>query len=1473
MANLYINGFWVNDIEARTDNWGKNVESWADLSITMTRNSNKYSRKNYGFLFSNNIKKEYKGLEKSLKDHSLFRIFLKDFGFIEDDKSDFEFDYQMFIASERKYKDPFIYLNQKQLDKNSLPVPKQIKNVVIVAKVKDIYKQKFKEKWRKNSVSLFFTVKNDSGWELTRLEFNNFQYLEPNTDDKTKFYNLDNVFVSDDYEEKQKTSLTLLSNLKENILPNEETNNSNKIDFYLFREIFNSLRNFYSNSLSLGKSNNYNQQDDFSNNYDTLFNYGIKDFIEELKTKKDEIASNLSKYSYFVLKTNIEKKIGDKIRNLTLFDHSDTSDDWNIDITIKDKIENPKKLTTVLDDKIKKLISEIDIIRSTIEKNNKEISNQNKELKELNEKKQVKEEYWKNNCKQINESNKYLDMDLQKLDFEDINIDNKIKEILQFIKKQDNWNSLELENFETENNKTIKELEDKSKKLDDTIATEKMKFESLKNKINNLKKEARKPNAIAEKNVEITKNIKQNESENEKIKKNLDVLDSYKKKLQKSLVQNRKKFIEKCIEAVKDNISPIKEKYESMPDVNKDINIIEKNINTKKKENSFHNDSIENKENETEILKNQIKETIEKFDEWTKNKQHLYFIELKRSKPQSQENKKENKTPLKIPSNFKDPNTCLNITNINIGTKMIVDRYYNAIKNSVEGYYKNPYSIYGLINPPVIPKSILSESNSLNLLSKIIKKYSLNNEQEKNIRKMLLTNSIYYLQGPPGTGKTRVISAMCEHLIKNELQNVLITSSTHEAIVNCLDEVDKNNQSDPNFIIYKKQRKTDIRPNKYSAQSLFHNFIIKSFNNFLQENGETKEKNDEINRYKEISEDLDQLTKTLKNENHDLKLLMWLFSDQAEEKFVKEHENKKCSSFVENYSEYQKKYPFLRDDLLIGNITSPFFLQENKLENGRKIVEEIKKYKNLSTFLKDMAENEKKLFLSTDSLSKYLKSKLSIKNKSNPKVKILKNFIEFKKNEDEKNRNNQDENTNEFLNFDSNNQDDLLYMDDSKWSFEFINYANENNLINLIGLTTTSRTTLDLDESNNKDILLDYPIDVTIMDEVSKSSTPEILTRLLVSDKFIMCGDYKQLPPSEYIPEDDIKKVLKNSFDKINNELRTKEIDDNKPRHLIHRLLKRKEVISNNDWEQNKNNWYKQLKDFINAPIFKNQILEIKNKKYSSNNEPVYGFFTEQHRTNEVIMKLINCFYDNDEKLRMPQVHNNLNEIIKFNNASNKLHFIDTTIQPESFITKYVKKTESKSLDFKGEIPRIGVFENELFKKIETQSTYNLYNALVVINILIELRNNNSFDKLKKKIGVISMTRTQTNLIRLLIGQCQELKGLKIDTNTIDNFQGREKEIIIVDFVRNKDYCIFHEVSENKIVVTKRRDVEFLTNDERNNVAASRSKNVLFMVGAFKYYKTINSDFLLKKYSNYGEEEQNESKWTDGSAIYGKHKD
>src|SRR5262249_8772039 len=82
-------------------------------------------------------------------------------------------------------------------------------------------------------------------------------------------------------------------------------------------------------------------------------------------------------------------------------------------------------------------------------------------------------------------------------------------------------------------------------------------------------------------------------------------------------------------------------------------------------------------------------------------------------------------------------------------------------------------------------------------------------------------------------------------------------------------------------------------------------------------------------------------------------------------------------------------------------------------------------------------------------------------------------------------------------------------------------------------------------------------------------------------------------------------------------------------------------------------------------------------------------------------------------------------------------------------------------------------------------------------------------------IGVITAYAEQRDLLRRLMGPHDWPPERQLEIDTVDAFEGREKDIIVLSLVR----------------ANRRRDIGFLRLEQRLNVAISRSRRLLIIVG------------------------------------------
>lgn len=374
---------------------------------------------------------------------------------------------------------------------------------------------------------------------------------------------------------------------------------------------------------------------------------------------------------------------------------------------------------------------------------------------------------------------------------------------------------------------------------------------------------------------------------------------------------------------------------------------------------------------------------------------------------------------------------------------------------------------------------------------------------------------------------------------------------------------------------------------------------------------------------------------------------------------------------------------------------------------------------------------------------------------------------------------------------------------DSKDESYFNEYINS---CNIVGISCTS-SDRDLNDRG-----YDY-FDVAIIDEVSKATPPELLVRLLKARKIILCGDHRQLPPMFKEHEksyqemvDDVKNATQNDQNNIEDARNISTEDDSL-----------KGVLTQENF-----NKYKKM---VTASLFK--------EYFENAPKSIKESLVTQYRMHHEIMDVINRFYpvknkvggllecgltgNSDDKIKSHGLHlKKVNGGGNFVEPRHHVYWVDSSSYDQSngseqnFYETYFENSTSAC----------NIFEMHLIIKL-------------VKMIASEYKNMGHTNKNPVSVGIISFYQRQVNEIRSMIRELKksfDLCAIDIDVNTVDRFQGKEKNIIITSLVRN-----------NKKGVASRHVVTY----ERINVAFSRAQNLLFIVGATHTYTKLKIEIPL----------------------------
>ncbi|MEI0797133.1 AAA domain-containing protein [Brachyspira intermedia] len=544
-----------------------------------------------------------------------------------------------------------------------------------------------------------------------------------------------------------------------------------------------------------------------------------------------------------------------------------------------------------------------------------------------------------------------------------------------------------------------------------------------------------------------------------------------------------------------------------------------------------------------------------------------------------------------------------------------------------------------------------------------------------------------------------------------------------------------------------------------------------------------------------IKEIKDKINDENTSEEESLKLISEL------RKLQKEKSNNKTSGF-----ELKETYKSLLDESIINeynNSNNINIIKEcinkntSKVDEIKKVFDNIEEYSNTyknSLKAEDTKELENQLKTAEGRIRTIEEEESNFRkslNEDNKKIRNIKqetnipedtsnneiyNVLSSKRDEAIKILDNQKDFRNKFGSFIKDFNDRLEKID--------INYENEYfkdtyiNSCNVVGMSCTENIKTLEDKGFNA-------FDVVIIDEVSKATPPELLMPMLRGRKVILVGDHRQLPPlfGEY------EKSYKEIVDTI------EDTDENK---------QVKSILT----EEN----FKKYENMVTSSIFK--------AYFEQAPEEIKDSLLIQFRMHSHIMEIINRFYENRLKAGIPKdkedtVKDHQLEIKR----TNGLSFIKRDKHAYWIDSSEIKLSQNQ---------KAPIYEST------TQTSTSIHNVLeahIIIELLKQIATAYKKLNLEKKVtvGVISLYQLQVNKIRDMLKNERrkfDFSAINIDINTVDRFQGKEKEIVIVSLVRNPQ--------------TGKSKSKHITAFERVNVAFSRAQNALIIVGAKNLYEKLD---------------------------------
>ena len=133
-----------------------------------------------------------------------------------------------------------------------------------------------------------------------------------------------------------------------------------------------------------------------------------------------------------------------------------------------------------------------------------------------------------------------------------------------------------------------------------------------------------------------------------------------------------------------------------------------------------------------------------------------------------------------------------------------------------------------------------------------------------------------------------------------------------------------------------------------------------------------------------------------------------------------------------------------------------------------------------------------------------------------------------------------------------------------------------------------------------------------------------------------------------------------------------------------------------------------------------------------------------------------------------------------------------------------------------------------------SKSRQNQAEAQLTLNCYLTLKHACPKGDIRGKVGIITPYSQQQELLRRVFGQALGTEGLasEVEINTVDGYQGREKDIIILSTVR----------------ADPRAGIGFVSDIRRMNVALTRAKFACFIIGS---ERTLRSSRPWKEFLDF----------------------
>jgi len=316
-----------------------------------------------------------------------------------------------------------------------------------------------------------------------------------------------------------------------------------------------------------------------------------------------------------------------------------------------------------------------------------------------------------------------------------------------------------------------------------------------------------------------------------------------------------------------------------------------------------------------------------------------------------------------------------------------------------------------------------------------------------------------------------------------------------------------------------------------------------------------------------------------------------------------------------------------------------------------------------------------------------------------------------------------------------------------------------------------------------------------IQDESSKATPAELSLPLIYGKKNVIIGDHRQLPP--LLDKEEFKMSLDFLLDRTEKEEEKQKI--------------------------------KKLKSFVLKHFDEMEISHFE-RLFEKIDDSLKGVFNLQYRMHPDINDVIKQFYVQDSGLEcglITPIDLGVNDVNMYNPAS-RYHGIEI----DGLISKDT---------------HVVWFDTNSPELLDGTSRINYGEVEAIRDILTKLQHSDSFKQYQsfwanpedQQIGLISFYFKQIKLLRNLRN---EFRDIPIRVSTVDRFQGMERNIIIVSMVRSNRIATDKKQKADvnlygELGFSEQKDLGFAQSPNRLNVALSRAKRLLIIVGNSELFR------------------------------------